>query len=117
MKLCMQLITNSQGRMQRTLAWLIFSPGDLGRFIKKGIELKKAMPEPIIWKYFTQVCLGLQKLHQNRVLHRDIKPLNVFVGDNDVVKVHAPVHCPNILLFVSNRTRHIPFIVQIRVQG
>ena len=61
--------------------------GDLGRFIKKGNELKKAFPEEIIWKYFMQICEGLQALHNAKIIHRDIKPMNIFVGDHDVVKV------------------------------
>ncbi len=61
--------------------------GDLGRFIKKGNELKKAFPEEIIWKYFMQICEGLQALHAAKIIHRDIKPMNIFVGDHDVVKV------------------------------
>ena len=61
--------------------------GDLGRFIKKGNELKKAFPEEIIWKYFTQICEGLQALHNANIIHRDIKPMNIFVGDHDIVKV------------------------------
>lgn len=61
--------------------------GDLGRFIKKGNELKKAFPEEIIWKYFMQICEGLQALHNAQIIHRDIKPMNIFVGDHDIVKV------------------------------
>ena len=61
--------------------------GDLGRFIKKGNELKKDYPEEIIWKYFMQICEGLQALHNAQIIHRDIKPMNIFVGDHDIVKV------------------------------
>ena len=66
--------------------------GDLGRFIKKGNELKKAFPEEIIWKYFMQICEGLQALHAAKIIHRDIKPMNIFVGDHDVVKVRMMFH-------------------------
>lgn len=61
--------------------------GDLGRLIKKAIELKKAFPEKIIWKYFMQICEGMQVLHNAKIIHRDIKPMNIFVGDHDIVKV------------------------------
>lgn len=34
-----------------------------------------------------EVCLGLYVLHTNKILHRDIKAANIFVGDNDCIKV------------------------------
>lgn len=43
--------------------------------------------QEMIWKYFIQMCKGLQHLHQNNIIHRDIKPANIFVGEHDVVKV------------------------------
>ena len=49
----------------------------------------QAFPESIIWKYFVEICVGLFVLHSNRILHRDIKAANLFVGENDVVKARA----------------------------
>ena len=40
-----------------------------------------------------EVCLGLYVLHTNKILHRDIKAANIFVGDNDCIKVHQPPTC------------------------
>jgi len=33
------------------------------------------------------MCLGLRYLHQNKILHRDIKTANVFLGANNKIKV------------------------------
>ena len=49
----------------------------------------QAFPEAVIWKYFVEICLGLFVLHSNRILHRDIKAANLFVGENDTVKVRS----------------------------
>ena len=61
--------------------------GDLGDFLdvekKKGLKLD----EEQIWKFFIQICLGIQYLHKNKFLHRDIKPKNVFLTDDLSVKI------------------------------
>eukprot|EP00210_Caulerpa_lentillifera_P008417 g8029.t1 len=61
--------------------------GDIGGYIKKGKQLKREFPEDIVWNFFIQICLGVQVLHDNQVIHRDIKPMNIFVSNHDVVKV------------------------------
>lgn len=61
--------------------------GDLAKVIKKAQLMKTPLPEDQIWRYFIQIAQGLQALHQMKILHRDIKPGNIMVTTNDVVKI------------------------------
>ena len=60
--------------------------GGLGilRYYKKH---RRLLPEKVICKYFVQVCAALDHMHDRRVMHRDIKPDNVFITIDGVVKL------------------------------
>ena len=49
---------------------------------KKGQRL----PEDLVWVCFIQLCLGVQSLHRNKILHRDLKSANVFLASNNTVR-------------------------------
>jgi len=49
--------------------------------------MNRSLDESKIWKFFIEMCLGLKYLHQNKVLHRDIKTINMFLGKDDKIKV------------------------------
>ncbi|CAG9324786.1 unnamed protein product [Blepharisma stoltei] len=59
--------------------------GDLSRHIKN--QMGRLLPENKIWKYFIQMCLGLEYLHSQNVLHRDIKSMNVFLVREDSIRI------------------------------
>ena len=85
--------------------------GDLGKLIKSGQRARAIADEnqskgPIypytgtdVLKWFGQICLGMDYLHSNGVLHRDIKAANIFlyeskqyvrIGDFGLAKILSP---------------------------
>lgn len=62
--------------------------GDLAGQIKAARERGEHIPEARVLDWFVQIALALQYLHSNHVMHRDMKPQNVFlVGEAERVKV------------------------------
>ncbi len=43
--------------------------------------------EEILWNYLIQISQGLQYLHKQRILHRDIKPRNIFLDEHENIKI------------------------------
>eukprot|EP00931_Biecheleriopsis_adriatica_P078022 TRINITY_DN51497_c0_g1_i1.p1 TRINITY_DN51497_c0_g1~~TRINITY_DN51497_c0_g1_i1.p1 ORF type:complete len:749 (-),score=165.51 TRINITY_DN51497_c0_g1_i1:12-2258(-) len=58
--------------------------GDLSQLVKSR---SKGLDESLVWRFSLQIGLGLRWLHMNRILHRDIKSLNVFLKTNDDVRL------------------------------
>ena len=59
--------------------------GDLSQAIRN--QMGRLLPEPKIWKFFIQMCLGLEYIHSRKILHRDIKSMNVFLVRDDVIRI------------------------------
>ena len=47
----------------------------------------RPLQEAKIWKFFIEMCLGMNYLHSHKILHRDVKTINMFLGKNDTVKI------------------------------
>lgn len=39
------------------------------------------------WRIFAEILSGLQYIHESRIIHRDIKPLNIFLTSQNEVKI------------------------------
>ncbi|CAM6123838.1 unnamed protein product [Calypogeia fissa] len=48
---------------------------------------KTELPEDKVWKFINQVASGLEHIHAQGVLHLDIKPENIFVDSEGVLKI------------------------------
>lgn len=54
--------------------------GDLGSLLKERVAQGDGLlPEDAVLGYFVQLCLAMQHVHEHKVLHRDLKPRNIFL--------------------------------------
>lgn len=54
--------------------------GDMNDRIKFLNTNKTFLPEETVWKYAIQILQALKALHDRKIIHRDIKPGNIFVS-------------------------------------
>ncbi|GMF33212.1 unnamed protein product [Phytophthora lilii] len=61
------------------------SGGDLRSYLKTAHRANgkqiQSLTEDKIWYWFVQLALGLHHMHQQRVLHRDVKAANIFLSN------------------------------------
>lgn len=74
-----------QARNKLNIVMELCENKDLGQYLKK--QMGKHLRESVIWKFFIEMSLGLQYLHANRILHRDIKTINMFLAREDKIKI------------------------------
>jgi CRP-like cAMP-binding protein len=58
-----------------------------GETIKELIKREKIIAFPRIINFLLQICNGLEYAHQQGIVHRDVKPANMFIGSDDHVKL------------------------------
>ncbi|CCW59745.1 unnamed protein product [Phytomonas sp. EM1] len=75
-----------------TLIFIIMEYADGGDLSTRMKEAKRQeQPKPfspdLAMFWFLQICMALKYLHDNHILHRDLKAANVFLTSKDVVKL------------------------------
>ncbi|CAG9325581.1 unnamed protein product [Blepharisma stoltei] len=63
------------------------SGGDLQSFISKTKEKRKGIDESQLWTWAYEICLAVNYLHSNNILHRDIKCMNIFLDNEKRIKI------------------------------
>ncbi len=58
--------------------------GDLNSLIKHFKENKKKLKDELILEWSIQIMKGLTSLHASNIIHRDIKPGNIFLNKNSI---------------------------------
>lgn len=61
--------------------------GDLRKYLKRRIMEKDPLDELQVFDLIKQISLGLNHLHEKRVIHRDLKPANILMFSEGKIKI------------------------------
>ncbi|KAK7104638.1 eIF-2-alpha kinase GCN2-like isoform X2 [Littorina saxatilis] len=55
--------------------------------LRRAIDVGYCQDMERVWGYFRGITEGLLYIHDMNVIHRDLKPVNIFLNSNDLVKI------------------------------
>ena len=61
--------------------------GDIEKKIKDNLRKRLKFTENTIWEWIIQILEGLKYLHDNKIMHRDLKCANIFLMKNGLLKL------------------------------
>ncbi|KAL6752721.1 flagellar autonomy 2 NIMA family kinase [Haematococcus lacustris] len=61
------------------------SKGNVAAMIKA--QRGKGLQEDLVWRILIQATMGLSHIHSKKIIHRDIKALNLFIDANNNIKI------------------------------
>ena len=61
--------------------------GDIENKVKENLKRRLRFKEDTIWEWIIQILEGLKYLHDNKIMHRDLKCANIFLTKNGILKL------------------------------
>ena len=61
--------------------------GDLDKYIEQRKKENKPLSEQQVIEWLIQLLLGLKYIHEKKVVHRDLKPDNIFLTSDQQLKI------------------------------
>lgn len=82
-----KLINGTKSKRYLELIMEYAEKGDLYNQLIKQAKSNKYFPEKIIINWLVQICSALKYLHSKHIIHRDIKPQNIFLSKKGEIKL------------------------------
>lgn len=80
-----EVYLTKQGKLKIVMEYA--ENGDISKAINARKAKKQYFSEDHVLDWFTQICLAIKHVHDRKILHRDIKGQNIFIGANNTLKL------------------------------
>ena len=60
---------------------------DLRKFINEHKKRNKFLKKELIYQIISDICLGIKEIHDKKIIHRDLKLDNLFIGGDLKIKI------------------------------
>ena len=87
--------------------------GDLDMKIKKQKKIDEKFPEEFVIQWFLEICEAIKYIHDQGVVHRDLKPKNIFLTEDGHVKLGDL----GIAKDLSNEIKRIKYEMDLKKQA
>lgn len=74
--------------------------------LRSAIDDNLHLNKDRVWRLFREIVDGLMYIHQQKLIHRDLKPMNIFLDSKDHVKI-GDFGLATTTLLTSNRQKEI----------
>lgn len=84
------IITYRESFMDKKFLCIVMDYADGGDMYKKiefQKKISKLMPENQLLDWFVQMALAIKHIHDNKILHRDLKTQNIFMTSDGEIKI------------------------------
>ena len=82
-----KLINGTKSKRYLELIMEYAEKGDLYNQLIKQAKSNQYFPEKIIINWLVQICSALKYIHSKHIIHRDIKPQNIFLSKKGEIKL------------------------------
>jgi NIMA (never in mitosis gene a)-related kinase len=66
---------------------IYYEGGDLYTKINQKKSDGQMFEETKVIEWCIQICMALEYIHEQNILHRDIKPQNIFLSKDEIIKL------------------------------
>ena len=60
---------------------------NLRDYIDENIKNNTLIEEKLLYKIIQQICIGIKEIHNKNIIHREIKPENIFINEKKEIKI------------------------------
>ena len=88
-----KIVQNAMEFYQVNLVMDYYEKGDFAIYLKKRLPSKNYLSQHQALTFMKETASAINYLHERNLMHRDLKPQNIFVTSDEKLKIGGELNC------------------------